>query len=65
MTENLDAIEKPRFRKLITENIDNMWLSKRLVEINREVPIAIDDETFTLREPDETKLRELFTELGN
>ncbi|MFC1769922.1 5'-3' exonuclease H3TH domain-containing protein, partial [Nitrospirota bacterium] len=64
MTENLDAIEKPRFRKLITENMDNLWLSKRLVEINREVPIEIDDETFTLREPDEEKLREMFTELG-
>jgi DNA polymerase-1 len=62
MLAHADRIKKPRLRKLVTEGVDNMKLSHRLAEINREVPLELGDEDFRVREPDWQALLELFRE---
>ena len=43
---------------------DRLALSKKLVTINRNIPLNIDYETLALKEFDRAKLAEIFTELG-
>jgi DNA polymerase-1 len=60
LIEHPERIKKERLRKLITENIDAIKLSRRLAEINRQVPLEIDLKEFFLKEPDWQMLLSLF-----
>ncbi|MDP2166992.1 MAG: DNA polymerase I [Thermodesulfovibrionales bacterium] len=62
MTAHPERIKKERIRRLVAENIDIMRLSKRLAEINRDVPLDMDLEEFLRREPDWHALLSLFKE---
>ncbi|MBN1126367.1 MAG: DNA polymerase I [Sedimentisphaerales bacterium] len=42
---------------------EQAYLSRELVIINRDAPVNVDKEQFTLQEPDSEKLAQLFTEL--
>lgn len=53
-------IKKERIRKLIEDNADLARLSKKLAEINRNVPVDFDLRDFSVREPDWQSLLSLF-----
>lgn len=57
-----ERISRERTRKLVSENIDVIRLSRRLAEINREVPLEAEIAEFRLREPDWHALLSLFME---
>ena len=59
-----ERIKKPRTRKLIEENMENLKLSRQLAVIDRDVPVEADmeDLSFRLREPDWHALAALFKE---
>ncbi len=61
--KNVDDVKGKRGDNLRKFKND-AFLSKRLVTINRNVPIDIDYEKFALKEFDKQKLGEIFTELG-
>ena len=52
-----------RARESLTENADLVRLSKKLVTIQTDVPVALDLDAFEVRDPDRGKLRQLFVEL--
>jgi DNA polymerase-1 len=56
-------VEKKTYRESLQNNRDNILLSKKLVTIDSEVPIALDVDAMKLGEPDVEALRNLFTEL--
>jgi DNA polymerase I len=56
-------VEKKTYRESLQNNRDNILLSKKLVTIDSEVPIALDVNAMKLGEPDVEALRHLFTEL--
>lgn len=55
-----ERIKKERLRRLITGNANLLKLSKRLTEINREVPVDIRLEDFYMKEPDWQALLSFF-----
>lgn len=61
--EHADEIKGKRGESL-RNNPDMVKLSKELVTIDRDVPIEIDYDEMALKEPDNTKLAAVFTELG-
>lgn len=60
--ENIDEIKGKRGNNL-REHKDDVYLSRKLVEIDREVPIDIDYENFRLQKPNEKELAQIFAEL--
>jgi DNA polymerase-1 len=58
-----ERIKRERTRRLVTENIELIKLSKRLAEIDRAVPLEMSLEDFRKREPDWQALLGLFREL--
>src|SRR5579863_5087456 len=56
-------VEKKTYRESLQNNRDNILLSKKLVTIDRDVPIALDVEAMKMGEPDVDALRALFSEL--
>ena len=52
-----------RAREAVLQHADLARLSRDLVTIQRDVPIALDLETLQVRSPDATRLADLFTEL--
>ncbi|HJU76161.1 MAG TPA: DNA polymerase I [Gemmatimonadaceae bacterium] len=56
-------VTKKRPREALLAHIDNARLSKRLVTIRNDVPVALELETLQTREPDAVSLRQLFHEL--
>ena len=59
---NTEKIKRPRTRKLIEENTENIKLSKQLAVIDRDVPVEADVHDFGLPEPDWHALAALFKE---
>lgn len=59
------ALEIPgkRARESLVENADLVRLSRRLVTILTDVPVALDLERLKVKEPDRERLRRLFVEL--
>ncbi len=57
-----ERIEKERLRKLIEENTEVIKLSRRLAEINRDVPVEFAAEESHIKEPDWQALLGLFKE---
>ncbi|GAB4390325.1 MAG: DNA polymerase I [Thermodesulfovibrionales bacterium] len=60
--EHPERIARERTRRLIEDNADAARLSRRLAEINRDVPVDVRTEDFRLREPDWQALLALFRE---
>ena len=57
-----EKIKNERLRKMITENIEIIQLSKTLATIDMDVPVEISLRDFRIKEPDWDVLNELFTE---
>ncbi len=57
-----ERIKRERTRKLVSEGIDDIKLSKKLAEINRQVPLEVEPGELRLGEPDWQELMSLFRE---
>ena len=60
---HVDDIKKPALRQKLTENRDRADLSKRLATLHVDVPLDIDLEGMTVREPDLSELRKVYRDL--
>ena len=61
--ERAAEVEKKTYRESLLNNRENVLLSKKLVTIDRDVPIELDVNSMKAGEPDVEALRALFTEL--
>jgi DNA polymerase-1 len=61
--EHAAEVEKKRPREALLAQADAARLSKKLVTIHSDVPIALDLEPLRVQEPDKLRLRELYVEL--
>lgn len=61
--DNAESIAAKGVRKKVLENKDKALLSKKLVTINRDVPVSISIEDMAAKKPDIEKCKKLFTEL--
>ncbi len=57
-----EKIKKEKTRKLVTEGIEDIKLSRELAKINRAVPMDMDISEFAVREPDWRALLAIFKE---
>ncbi|MCL5062599.1 MAG: hypothetical protein M1443_05245 [Nitrospirae bacterium] len=57
-----ERIESERIRKMITDNIENIKLSKVLATIDTNIPIDMSIQDMTIKEPDWPKLLNMFSE---
>jgi len=60
---NAERIAGKRAREAVLQHADLARLSRELVTIRRDVPVALDLEALRVRPPDVPRLTELFTEL--
>ncbi len=60
---NAERIAGKRAREAVLQHADLARLSRELVTIRRDVPVALDLEVLRVRPPDVPRLTELFTEL--
>src|SRR2546426_299232 len=60
---NAERIAEKRAREAVVQHADLARLSRELVTIRRDVPVALDLEALRVRPPDVPRLTELFTEL--
>ena len=60
---NADKIPGKRAREAVQQHADLARLSRDLVTIRRDVPLALDLEALRVQPPDTARLTELFTEL--
>jgi DNA polymerase-1 len=58
--KNREEIKNTRARNAVSNNIDNIRLSKELATIHAEVPVDVSVRDLVLSEPDWTKLKEYF-----
>jgi DNA polymerase-1 len=58
-----DDVSQKRAREALKKHADDARLSKELVTIRTDVPIALDLDALRVGEPDRQRLRELFLEL--
>ena len=56
-------VEKKSYRESLQNNRDNVLFSKRMVTIDRDVPVELDVNAMRAGAPDVEALRQLFTEL--
>src|SRR5690606_21468893 len=63
LINNTEHIANPKLREKIEENVQLALMSRRLAEINKEVPIDIQLEDYIEEEPDYSKLIELYKKL--
>jgi DNA polymerase-1 len=63
LLERADEASPPRARTSLTENAEEVRLSKRLVTIMTDLPVSLDLDELMVREPDAPRLCELFLEL--
>jgi DNA polymerase-1 len=61
--ENADKIKRPAYREGLKAHREDAVLSKRLVTLRTDVPIALQLATLERREPDRALAHALFTEL--
>jgi DNA polymerase I len=60
---NVAQITKKRPREALIEHAENARLSKELVTIRADLPVALDLESLRIKQPDHNRLRDLFIEL--
>ena len=63
LIQHPEQIQKERFRKMITENLGNLNLSRTLATIDTAVPLEIDSYELSMKEPDWLALLSVFKEL--
>lgn len=63
MLDHLDEVEPTRARNALTQHAEAARLSKRLVTLHDDLPVALDLDTLTFETPDWARLRDLFVEL--
>lgn len=61
--DNVDKIKKKRPREALLENAENARMSKELVTIRTDLDVALDLEAMRIKEPDRSRLRDLFVQL--
>jgi DNA polymerase I len=61
--EEVESISGKRAREALQQHADMALLSKRLVTIRRDLPVALDLEALQRTEPDRERLRTIFLEL--
>lgn len=61
--DNIDEVKGKKTREILLENKNSAFLSKKLAEIIRSVPLEFSLDDFKVQEPNWEKLRELYTEL--
>ncbi|MFP4622591.1 MAG: DNA polymerase I [Gemmatimonadota bacterium] len=61
--EQAEAVSGKRAREALLEYRDDVILSKQLVRIMRDLPIALDLDALAVGEPDHDRLKALFAEL--
>ncbi len=62
--ENLNEIENKSVKSKLESNKENAFLSKKLVTIDKNVPIDINFNEFKLKKPDYSNIDKLFETLG-
>jgi DNA polymerase-1 len=60
---NLDRIEKIKLKEKIEENLEQLYLSRELVTIEKNLEVSFDPEDFTLSEPNREELIPLLQEM--
>jgi DNA polymerase-1 len=60
LINNPERIQNLRLKSKISEGVEDIKLSKRLAEINRNVPLQAEDDDFRVKEPDWEALRSIF-----
>ncbi|MBT9331371.1 DNA polymerase I [Paracidobacterium acidisoli] len=63
LLERAGEVKRKTYRESLENNRDTILVSKELVTIHREVPLALDLEAMRTQPPDTAACRELFTEL--
>lgn len=58
-----DLIKKERLRRMITEGRDSIIMSLSLARVETDVPVQLDIDECTLREPDNQELLNIFRDL--
>jgi DNA polymerase I len=61
--EHADGVSNKRAREALAASADDILLSKRLVTIQDELPVALDLDALRVGEPDRARLRDVFMEL--
>lgn len=62
--ENTEAIKRKGVRKKIEDNVESARLSRKLIELKKDLDIPVGFSDCKTVKPDKTALRELFSELG-
>lgn len=60
---NLDKVEPTRVKEAIRENLENLKLSRQLVEVERHLPLEFNLEDFAVSAPNPKEVIPLFQEL--
>ena len=63
LIEHAESLKPPRASKSLTENAEEVRLSKRLVTIMTDLDVELDLDAWKVHEPDNGVLRDLFVEL--
>jgi DNA polymerase I len=63
MLERVDEIPQKRARESLLQHADQVQLSRQLVTIRDDLPVALDLERLKVHAPDRARLRQLFVEL--
>ncbi|MCX5665605.1 MAG: DNA polymerase I [Candidatus Omnitrophica bacterium] len=61
--KNIDKVKSDAKKKILTEGRESAYLSKELATVDIDVPIEIDFKELEFKEPDQTRLLELYKEL--
>ncbi len=61
--ERAEEVKNKRAREALQNHADDVRLSKELVTIQTDLPVELDLEELAVKEPDRTRLRQLFIEL--
>jgi len=61
--KNIDKVKSDAKKKILTDGKESAYLSKELASVDTDVPIDIDFKELELKEPDQTRLLELYKEL--
>jgi len=63
LLEAAPGLKGKRAREALTEHADQVRLSRKLVTIQRDLPVELDLERWRVHEPDRERLRQLFVDL--
>jgi len=62
--QNIDKIDKPRLKQMLLEGKENAYLSKKLLAINKSVPLETSYDKLYRKEVNYAELDAFFAELG-